>query len=1039
MKLKRIMSVVLAALMMTSAIAVGTITSSAATNIYEEAAHKIDNEFRYDGNDLGATYTPEETTFKVWAPTATKCTLNLYATGSDGEEGAKDLGTSEMTKDEKTGIFSVTVPGDLKNVYYTYTITAKSIATAAVTTKETPDVYSVTTGVNGKRSMVCDLDSTDPEGWENDKHVMTENQSEATIWEIHVKDFSYNSNSGVSEANRGKFTAFTETGTTLNGEGDISTCIDYLKELGVTYVQINPFYDYGSVDESGSDDQFNWGYDPMNYNVPEGSYSSNPYDGDVRIKECKQMIQALHNAGIGVIMDVVYNHTYNTSTSFQACVPDYYYRKTSAGGFSNGSGCGNDTASERAMYRNFMIQSTKYWAEEYHIDGFRFDLMGLHDVYTMNEIRKSLDTISEDMIMYGEGWGMTTVADAVDCDGNEMKMASQASTKYLDERIAMFNDQYRDGMKGSYASAGAKGYIQGNIVGNSKGVKYGIRANTVGSASNWKAYSPAQCVNYVSCHDNNTLYDKLGASIYGDGVEYRAKDKKLVDLNKFAETIGATSQGMHFFLAGEEMARSKDGDHNSYKSPATLNMIDWNDLVKYSDLVSYYKGMLDIRNAFSPFTTDDINVSKKQYLMSGSLISDTNQIAYTVKNTVEGEWDKVAVLMNSDSAPSDISLSFDASVTDDTEWVVIADTVEAGLTPIKVVKGKEITVPASTAMVLVEKNTYDKCAITSDKSKVTIINKDTDSNKVISKQVLYGTKGTKYVTEVDQSLVNQYELLNVVGDVKGEFGDIDKEVVYEFTPYIPSSLRTSLTGKNLSIKDTTLIQKAVAGVVTLTDEQKAIADYNMDGKVDISDGTLVQKKVNHDDLGTVRTLTVRYINSKTQKPIASDKQYKVVAGKSGVYEAPSLIGYKYSHNSVSGESATATVNYTFKDQYILFFYDEDNYTAKVHFKHSGELSWTPYLWTWVIDPSTGTDIDFEVIPGASWPGTALTKDADGWYTAELAIPNGAQYCVIISNNGATQTKDYKGFDAEEMWVTINDSAVSQGGDFLKFSTTNPDA
>ncbi len=1040
MKLKRIMSVVLTAMILVTAITVGTVSSSAATNIYEDAAHQIDSQYRYDGNDLGATYTPEATTFKVWAPTATKCTLNLYATGSDKEEGAENLGSHEMTKDEETGIFSIKLDGDHKNEYYTYSITAKSIATSTVTTKETPDVYSVATGVNGKRSMVCDLDSTDPEGWAEDKHVMTPNQSQASIWEIHVKDFSYNKNSGVSDKNRGKFLAFTETGTTLNSEGDIATCIDYLKELGITYVQINPFYDYGSVDEAGADDQFNWGYDPMNYNVPEGSYSTDPYNGNVRIKECKEMIQALHKAGIGVVMDVVYNHTYNTDTSFQACVPDYYYRKTAAGAFSSGSGCGNDTASERAMYRNFMIQSTKYWAEEYHIDGFRFDLMGLHDVGTMNAIRKSLDTISEDILMYGEGWAMGTTADAVDCDGNAVKMASQGSTSVLDHRIAMFNDQFRDSMKGSYSSPGAKGYVQNNVVGNSKGVKYGIRANTVGAASNWRAYSPAQCVNYMSCHDNNTLYDKLGMSINGDSVQFRAKDSNLVAINKFAETIAATSQGMHFFLAGEEMGRSKDGDDNSYKSPAAENMIDWNDVLKYSDLVSYYKGMMDIRKAFSPFTTDDINVGTNQYLINSSLTKDTAQIAYTVSNSVKGEWNKVAVVMNSDTAPANISLDFDAKVTDDTQWVVVANTEEAGLSAIDVVKGKVINVPASSAMVLVEKNTFDSCAIKSDRSKVTVINMNTDTKKVISKQVLYGTKGTKYITEVDQSLVNQYELGRVVGEPTGVFGDTDKEVIYEFTSYVPPTLKKTLTGRDtISIKDATLIQKRVADVVKFTPEQEEIADYNMDGKVDVTDATLVQKKANHDDLDTLHTLTVRYVNKKTLDVIAPDRQYKVVAGKSGEYEAADIIGYKYVSNSVSDTERVATVNYTFKDQYIIFYYDEDNYETTLHFKHDGALTWTPYLWTWAIDPATGADVDYDVIPNAVWPGTALTKGADGWYDITLKIPSGSQYCVIISNNGSTQTQDYKGYDAKEMWITIKDSAVSDSGDFLTFSTVNPDA
>lgn len=297
--MKRIISVVLSIMMLATVIPFATVSSSAATastpTKYETAAHKIDSMYRYNGTDLGATYTKEATTFKVWAPTAKSVKVNFYATGSDKEEGAKDLGSKELTLDEKTGVYSVKADGDLANTYYTYTVTAASIADSTkVTTKEIPDVYSVATGVNGKRSMVCDLSSTNPEGWDQDKHVLTDDIADASIWEIHVKDFSYSESSGVSAKNRGKYLAFTELGTTLNNLGSIPTCVDYLKELGITYVQINPMYDFGSVDEAGSDAQFNWGYDPVNYNVPEGSYSSNPYDGNVRINEMKQMIQALH-------------------------------------------------------------------------------------------------------------------------------------------------------------------------------------------------------------------------------------------------------------------------------------------------------------------------------------------------------------------------------------------------------------------------------------------------------------------------------------------------------------------------------------------------------------------------------------------------------------------------------------------------------------------------------------------------------------------------------------------------------------------------
>lgn len=1040
--MKRIISVVLTIMMLATVIPFATISSSAATastpTKYETAAHELDSKYRYNGADLGATYTKEATTFKVWAPTATSVKVNFYATGSDDEEGAKDLGSKELILDEKTGVYAVTVNEDLVNTYYTYTVTAASIADSTkVTTKEIPDVYSVATGVNGKRSMVCDLKSTNPTCWDQDKHVLTDDIADASIWEIHVKDFSYSESSGVSAKNRGKYLAFTELGTTLNNLGSIPTCVDYLKELGISYVQINPMYDFGSVDETGSNEQFNWGYDPMNYNVPEGSYSSNPYDGNVRINEMKQMIQALHKAGIGVIMDVVYNHMYNTDTSFQGTVPDYYYRKKADGTWSNASGCGNDTASERAMYRNFMVQSVKYWATEYHIDGFRFDLMGLHDVKTMNEIRSTVDKISPKMPVYGEGWAMNTNNDITDCDGNTVQMASQGSTGQLDSRVGMFNDQYRDAVKGSYSSIGAKGYIQGNLVGTAKGVRYGVRANTVGSSVNWKAYSPAQCVNYVSCHDNNTLYDKLWGSVYGKTADYRERNNTLIRINKFAETIGATSQGLHFFLAGEEMGRSKDGDENSYNSPATENMIDWNDVSKNADLVSYYKGMLDIRKAFSPFTTDELT-AKNNYTFGQSLTDASNIVSYTVSNKTEGEWNKLAVVMNNDTKKSEtVSLSFDKTLADDTEWVVIADTDEAGLSPIKYVKGNDIEVPAQSAMVLVEKSTYEKANIKANRAKVTVVNKDADTGKVLSKQVLYGTVGTKYEAKTDDTLKLQYDLLGVEGEQNGTFGPTDKTVTFNYGEYVPDSLKTTLTGKDkLTVKDATLIQKYLNKSATLTDEQIKTADYNQDGVVNIADATLVQKKITHKDYGLVNTIRIRYISKSTNKRVASDKVINIVAGKSDTYTPDKLIGYKYANeytldgNKVESEVSSVDVQHKFAGQLLLFYYDDDNYDVTLHVKHSGSATWTPNLWAWY-DTELGSVNIYD-----KWPGQPLTKGDDGWFTTTFKVANGVDYSLII-NNGTVQTQDYNGVSGTEKWIIINDNKIVDKGDFLSIYDTKP--
>ena len=390
---------------------------------------------KYTGDDLGANYTKEATTFKVWAPTASDVKLKRYKTGSDSEAGAGLIETKNMTKGTQ-GIWSVTVSGDLANTYYTYVVTANGA------THETVDIYARTTGVNGMRGMVIDLDSTDPVGWESDKRVNCDNQTDAVIWEAHVRDFSSSSDSGMK--NKGKYLAFTETGTTVNSDGVHPTGIDYLADLGVTHVHLLPVYDYASVDETKLDtDQFNWGYDPMNYNTPEGSYSTDPYNGSVRVKEFKQMVQALHKKNIGVVMDVVYNHTYaggsNKNDWFDFTVPGYYYRQDSTGKYSNASGCGNETASDRAMYQKYMIDSLKYWATEYHLDGFRFDLMGIHDVDTMNKIRQELDKIDPDILIYGEPW----TAAATPCP---KATAVQSNMKLVSEEIAAFNDKVRDAM-----------------------------------------------------------------------------------------------------------------------------------------------------------------------------------------------------------------------------------------------------------------------------------------------------------------------------------------------------------------------------------------------------------------------------------------------------------------------------------------------------------------------------------------------------------------------------------------------------------------
>ncbi len=590
--LKRTAAIVLSSLTALSAMSSLTALSSLAVSYSEMSAL---DQYAYSGNDLGAVYSKSSTTFKVWAPTASDVKLKRYKTGSDSESGAGVIETKAMTK-QSQGIWSVTVSGDLAGTYYTYLVTVNG------TTRETVDIYAKSTGVNGKRGMVIDLDSTDPAGWENDKRISCPNQTDAVIWEAHVRDFSASSDSGM--VNKGKYLAFTETGTTVNNDGVHPTGIDYLEDLGITHVHLLPVYDYGSVDETKlNTDQFNWGYDPMNYNTPEGSYSTNPYDGNVRVNEFKRMVQSLHNKGIGVVMDVVYNHTYAGSSNindwFNYTVPDYYYRQSSTGKLSNASGCGNETASDRAMYQKFMIDSLTYWATEYHLDGFRFDLMGIHDCETMNKIREAMDKIDPQIILYGEPW----TAEATPCP---KPTAVQGNMGLVSEEVAAFNDKVRDAIKGSCFNAADKGFIQG-APGFETALKGGIQANSTTMGNQKWSKQPSQTVTYTSAHDNYTLYDKLVKSCYG-GSGYGQRRDDLAAMNKMAGGIILTSQGMSFFQAGEEFARSKGGDENSYKSPTSVNQLTWQNTITFSDVAAYYKGLIEIRKAYAPFR-DPTNTS----------------------------------------------------------------------------------------------------------------------------------------------------------------------------------------------------------------------------------------------------------------------------------------------------------------------------------------------------------------------------------------------------------------------------------------------
>lgn len=702
----------------------------------------------YSGNDLGASYSKKATTFKVWSPNAVSVRVNIFEHGSDNEGDAGSIMSRAMSLDKTTGVWSVTINGDLLNKYYTYSVTHGK------TTKETADVYAKACGVNGQRSMVVDLSTTNPDGWENDKHVLVQNQTDASVWEISVADFSSSESSGVSEANRGKYLAFTEEGTTVNGvQGASSTCVDYLKKLGVKYVQIMPFYDFGSVDESKNImDQYNWGYDPVNYNCPEGSYSSNPKKGEVRIKECKQMIQALHNAGIGVIMDVVYNHTYTSDSWFQRTVPNYYYRMNNDGTFSNGSGCSNDTASEHLMFRKYMIDSVTYWASEYHIDGFRFDLMGLHDVTTMNSIRTALDNLYTDgsgsqILMYGEAWDMAT-----NCDEGTV-LASQKNLKQLSDRIGAFDDTIRDAIKGSTGGTDGAFVQDGSRRAN---LKTGI-AGQSDTTTGW-ANVPSQCVTYASCHDNLCLYDKLVGSVYGADGKYRKRYEDLVAMNKLSAAIVITSQGIPFSLGGEEFCRSKDGDENSYASSRKENMLDWENVDLYSDVIEYYRGLYKIRDAFAAFSDSTAATANRLTYLSDVPKGVTG---YTINNTESGKWSQMCVIFNgSDSAQN---------VTAKGDWVVLADNKTAGLRNIKNVTNS-VKVEAHSAVIMVDTKSYDSAGIMDDEGAVVIDYYDNKTEKLIKSQTLTGELGTSYdVTNLASTL--NYDVKKTDGEIKGVFTD----------------------------------------------------------------------------------------------------------------------------------------------------------------------------------------------------------------------------------------------------------------------------
>ena len=620
-------------------------------------------------------YTPEATHFTLWAPTADEVRLMLF----DAGEGGHAYETISMIPDAE-GTWTAKVEKDLLGKFYTFNVKINERWLG-----DTPGINAKAVGVNGKRAAILDMRTTDPEGWADDKRPALASPADAVIYEMHHRDFSVDPSSGIR--NKGKYLALTEEGT-LSPE-QLATGIDHLKELGVTHVHILPSYDYASVDETKLDEnRYNWGYDPQNYNVPDGSYSTDPYDPAVRIREFKQMVQALHKAGIRVVLDVVYNHTFNTTESnFERTVPGYFYRQMPDGSFADGSACGNETASNRPMMRKYMKESVLYWLNEYHLDGFRFDLMGIHDIATMNEIRKAVTAVDPSIIIYGEGWA----AKAPQMPEDSLAMKANI---YRMPGIAAFSDEMRDALRGPFNDNRQGAFLAG-IPGGEESIKFGIvgavkhpqvdNDSVNYSKASW-AEQPTQMISYVSCHDDMCLVDRLKASVPG------ITPQELARLDKLAQTAVFTSPGNPFIYAGEEVMRDKKGVHNSYNSPDSINAIDWKRKAEHADVFAYYKGLIQLRKNHPAFRMGDAGLVRKH--LEFLPVEGSNLIAYRLKENANGDaWEDIIVVLNSRKENARLA------VPEGKYTVVCKDGFisEGGLGTLY---GPEVIVPAQSALII---------------------------------------------------------------------------------------------------------------------------------------------------------------------------------------------------------------------------------------------------------------------------------------------------------------------------------------------------
>nr|WP_204335837.1 type I pullulanase [Bacillus mobilis] len=628
-------------------------------------SEEFDHSFYYGGNDLGNVYTPQFTKFRVWAPTASEAKLVTYEKWND------KIGTEINMKQAEKGTWKAELKGNQKGLYYTYKVKIGDKWTEAV------DPYARAASVNGDKGAVVDLEETNPKKWKANKKPKFKNPEDAIIYELHVRDLSIQPESGIKQ--KGKYLGVTEKGT--KGPEGVKTGLDHIKDLGVTHVQLLPIFDYASVNEENlNEPQYNWGYDPKNFNVPEGSYSTNPYEPTVRITELKQMIQTLHDNNLRVVMDVVYNHMYNaTESNFHKLVPGYYYRYNEDGTFANGTGVGNDTASERKMMRKFMVDSVTYWAKEYNLDGFRFDLMGIHDYETMNEIRKAVNQIDPSIILHGEGWDLNTPLAA------ELK-ANQKNAEKM-KGIAHFNDNIRDGLKGSVFEEKENGFVNGKENMEDR-IKKGITAGIDYDINSSTYQDPEQVLTYVEAHDNHTLWDKLELTNPGDSEEVRKQ------MHKLSSSILLTSQGIPFLHAGQEFMRTKYGDHNSYKSPDSINQMDWLRRAAFNNEVDYMKGLIELRKKYPAFRMTSAEQIKKHITF---IDVPKNVVAYSINGNGNGNGNKNEYFMVAHNANRE---DIDITLPSKGPWKVLVDGKLAGSKTLYVVHDNKIKVPALSSLVL---------------------------------------------------------------------------------------------------------------------------------------------------------------------------------------------------------------------------------------------------------------------------------------------------------------------------------------------------